>query len=90
MNDFEQALHRCDLAKRLTKTVKKEADTLMAHTTKKIEELKTVLMKKQKAMSLSKVKTLLGDAAACLKDLKEEVKEMNQMANKAASKASKK
>ena len=31
MNDFEQALHRCDLAKRPTKTVKKEADTLMAH-----------------------------------------------------------
>ena len=90
MSDFEAARQKCDLAKRLTKTVKREGENLMALTTKTIRELKGVLMHKQKAMSLTKAKTLVQDAAQMLKDLKDEVKEMNHMASKVGSKASKK
>ena len=53
------------------------------------QALKQLLAKKQDAMTLEKAKKLLVEAGALVKEVKEETKEMNQLANKAGSRASK-
>ena len=88
MNGFGQALEKANLAKRLTKTVKKEQDNLLSLASKMVEQLKGILMKKQRAMSLAKVKAVLTEAAQTVKDLRDESKELLFLANKVASKAS--
>ena len=55
----------------------------------KIEMLKQVLAKQDKAMKLDKAKGLLLAMGGMLKEVKEETKELNALANKAGSKASK-
>ena len=45
--------------------------------------LKKVLLKKQQGMAWAKVKSLLQHSAQKIKEVKEEVKELNQLANKA-------
>ena len=52
--------------------------------------LKDLLAKKDKWGSLAKAKALLVEAASEMKKVKEEAKELNQLANKTSSKASKK
>ena len=88
--DCEAALHKADLAKRLTKQAKKETEAIMEGMAKKIVALKGLLAKKDRAMSLEKGKALVVDAMQKVKETKEESKELNQLANKAGSKASKK
>ena len=54
-----------------------------------MELVKVLLVKKEKSMALSKAKALLVEAAALLKEVKDEAKELTQLANRAGSKASK-
>ena len=89
LSDLEQATLKCNQAKRLTKSARGEADKLHKEIAQQVSLLKKVLLKKQQAMVLAKVKSLLQDSAQKIKEVKEEVKELNQLANKAASKASK-
>ena len=89
LSDLEQATLKCNQAKRLTKSARGEADKLHKEIAQQVSLLKKVLLKKQQAMALAKVKSLLQDSAQKIKEVKEEVKELNQLANKAASKASK-
>ena len=55
----------------------------------KIEVVKQVLAKQDKAMKLDKAKGLLVAMGGMLKEVKEETRELNALANKAGSKASK-
>ena len=88
--DCEAALEAADKAKRVTKASKKDTDGLMLKLRGKVQALKQLLLKKEGAMRLTKAKQLLIDAGAVAKEVKEETKELNQLANKAGSKASKK
>ena len=89
LSDLEQATLKCNQVKRLTKAARGEADALHKELAQQLSLLKKVLLKKQQGMALAKVKSLLQDSAPKIKEVKEEVKELNQLANKAASKASK-
>ena len=51
--------------------------------------VKDLLAKKEKAMPFEKAKSLLLDLMGKIKEVKEETRELNQLANKANSKASK-
>ena len=88
--DCQAALELADKSKRLTKTAKKESEDLLNAMGKKTKALKDLLAKKDQWGSLAKAKALLVDAANQMKRTKEEAKELNQLANKTNSKASKK
>ena len=75
--------------KRVTKAGKKDVEELLLKMKNKIEMLKQVLAKQDKAMKLDKAKGLLLAMGGMLKEVKEETKELNALANKAGSKASK-
>ena len=87
--DCEAALQKADLAKRLTKQAKKETEAIVEGMAKKVVALKDLLAKKDKAMSLEKGKSLVVEVMKKVKETKEESKELNQLANKAGSRASK-
>ena len=88
--DCQAALVLADKAKRLTKTGKAESEELMKTMNKKTNTLKDLLAKKDKWGSLTKAKALLVEVAKEMKKVKDEAKELNQLANKTTSKASKK
>ena len=87
--DLEAALDAADHAKMVTKTAKKEVTTLLDKMGSQVNVLKTLLVKQQKSMSLTKAKDLLVEVGTLMKDGKDECKELTQLANKAGSKASK-
>ena len=87
--DCEAAVQKADLAKRLTKQAKKENEAMLEEMAKKVVALKELLAKKEKAMSLEKGKSLVLEVMQKVKETKEESKELNQLANGAGSKASK-
>ena len=74
LSDMESALHKAEG---------------MVSLGKRIAKLKQVLLKKEAAMGISALKQMLLDTASDIKLAKAEVKEMIQLANKAASRASK-
>ena len=86
--DCEAALSAADKSKRLTKVGKKEAEDLMASMVAKVQVVKTLMAKGEKAMSLTKAKALLVEVSGLVKEVKNEQKELNQLASKAGSKAS--
>ena len=88
-DDFEAALRKADLAKRLTKGGKKDCENTLEGLSKKVKVVKDLLAKKEKAMPFEKAKSLLLDLMGKIKEVKEETRELNQLANKANSKASK-
>lgn len=87
-DDCEASLQKADLAKRLTKPAKKDTEALLDGLAKKVGALKNVLANQGKAMPLSKAKALLVDVVSKVKEVKGETKELNQLANRAGSKAS--
>ena len=86
--DCEAALELADKAKRLTKPAKKETEGLLQKITTKVEVLKKVLLQKQKFGKLEAAKKILAETANQLKEVKDETKELNQLANKAGSRVS--
>ena len=87
--DCEAAMDGAEKAKRLTKAARKETEALLSKLATKKEELKQLLAKKDKYLNLDKGKKLLVETGTLLKEVKEEAKELTQLANKAGSKASK-
>ena len=87
--DCEAALLQADKVKRVTKAGKKDVEELLLKMKNKIEVVKQVLAKQDKAMKLDKAKGLLVAMGGMLKEVKEETRELNALANKAGSKASK-
>eukprot|EP00438_Fugacium_kawagutii_P033587 Skav205237 [mRNA] locus=scaffold1794:241395:247080:+ [translate_table: standard] len=88
--DFTGSMQLCDKAKRLTKTRKGEAEEQLKILNKRVTQLKDLLAKGDSWGSLTKAKQFLVDMAKDMKETKDEGKELEQMANKAGSKASKK
>jgi hypothetical protein len=88
-DDFEAALKKADLAKRLTKGGKKDSENTLEGLNKKVKVVKDLLAKKEKAMPFEKAKSLLLDLMGKIKEVRGETRELNQLANKANSKASK-
>ncbi|CAE7727580.1 unnamed protein product, partial [Symbiodinium pilosum] len=74
---------------RLSKASKEDATHCICECSRLVESLKVLLAKREKAMSLTKAKELLVEAAEAAKAAKEESKELLAAANKAASRASK-
>ena len=87
--DCEAAMDGAEKAKRLTRTAKKDTEALLSKLIAKKEELKQLLAKKDKFLNLDKGKKLLVETGTLLKEVKDEATELNQLANKAGSKASK-
>ncbi len=84
----EAAMEKCDLAKRLSKIAQKDAETVLADLAHRLKQLKDILAKGKKAMSLENAKALLVDVMARVKECKQETKELYHAANKAKSVAS--
>ena len=87
--DCEAALDAAEKAKRVTKAGRKDTEDLLQKLASKVESMKQLLAKKDKAMKLEKGKKLLVDTGVVLKQVKDESKELVQLANKAGSKNSK-
>ena len=77
-------MESAEKAKRMTKAGKKDTGDLFSKLNKKMELVKLVLAKKERSMALDKAKNLLVEAAALLKEVKDEAKELNQLANRAS------
>ena len=88
-DDCEAALTKADLAKRLTKAAKRDTTSKLEILAKKVKVVKDILAKQDQSMPLQKAKQVLVDTMTAVKAAKEESKELNQVANKAGSKASK-
>ena len=88
-DDCEAALKKADLAKRLTKESKKDTEGLLAMLARKVQTVKDLLAQKDEKMTLEKAKKILLDTMTKVKEVKDETKELNQLASKAGSKASK-
>ena len=87
--DCEAAMEGAEKAKRLTKAGKKDTEGLLQKLSQKVNALKLLLAKGDKAMKLDKAKKLLVETGTLIKEVKEETKELIQQANKAGSRASK-
>ena len=87
--DCEAALEGAEKAKRMAKAGKKDTEELLQNLDKKMDLVKQVLAKKDKSMKLDKAKKLLVETGTLMKEVKNEAKELTQLANKAGSKASK-
>ena len=88
--DCEAAMEAAHKAKRLTKQARKDTESMLDNLKNTTKVLKDVLAKKDRAMPLGKATDLLVEAGFLIKEIKEESKELNQLANKAGSKTSKK
>ena len=86
--DCEAALDAAEKAKRVTKAGKKDTKGLLQKLATKVEAMKQLLAKKDKAMKLEKGKKLSVDTGVVLKQVKDESKELVQLAKKAGSKIS--
>ena len=87
--DCEAAMECAEKAKRLTKAGKKDTEGLLQKLGQKVSALKLLLAKGDKAMKLDKAKKLLVETGTLVKEVKEETRELTQLANKAGSRASK-
>ena len=88
--DCEAAMEAAHKAKRLTKQARKDTESMLDNLKNTTKVLKDVLAKKDGAIPLGKATDLLVEAGFLIKEIKEESKELNQLANKAGSKTSKK
>lgn len=86
--NLEESLAKANKTGRLSKVSRKDAENLMAEAGTLATTMKDLLMKSEKSMSLTKAKDTLVKAANKCKQLKDEKKELLQMANKASSVAS--
>ena len=83
--DCQDAIEEAEKAKRLTKQSKKDSEAMIEQLKSNEKILKQLLLKKDKAMALEKAKQCLVDAGTALKSVKDEAKELRQLANKAGS-----
>ena len=88
--DCKDALEEAEKAKRITKQGRKDTEELLLKLESQEKILKQILMKGDKSMSLKKAKECLIAAGTDLKAVKDEAKELRQLAQKAGSRASKK
>eukprot|EP00434_Breviolum_minutum_P019489 symbB.v1.2.017191.t1/scaffold1335.1/size146336/2 len=88
VSNMEEAIHAATKAGRLTSKTRKEHELLVKDGTVWVEKLKVLVARKGESKTLEEVKEQLAKAAAKVKEMKDEAKELQQAANKAMSKAS--
>ena len=88
--DCNDALEEAEKAKRITKQGKKDTEEILQKLQCQEKVLKQILAKGDQSMSLKKAKDCLIATGSALKAVKDEAKELRQLAHKAASRASKK
>lgn len=88
--DCSQALLLADKAKRLTKASRQDSEEVLKALTKKANQVKELLAKKEGWGSLTKATALMVDVSKEIKKTKDETRELNQLAHKANSKAASK
>ena len=87
ISNMEEAILAATTNGRLTTKCKKEHEMLVKDCSVWLEKLKSLISKKAEGKTLEEVKELLAKAAAKVKEVKDEAKELQQTANKAVSKA---
>ena len=87
-SNFEEALKKVQKSPYLSKQSLKDKQAVQTSLAKMLEATKKLLEKGEKN-TLEKVKAHLVEAVACMKEAKDEAKELVQIGNKALSKASK-
>eukprot|EP00438_Fugacium_kawagutii_P029698 Skav211502 [mRNA] locus=scaffold2188:899918:906060:- [translate_table: standard] len=87
ISNMEEAIASCQRSGRLTKQTRKDYEQTMKDVQVQVEKLKKLLAKKGAAYTLENGKDLISQATATTKQLKDDTKECNQLANKAGSKA---
>ena len=75
---------------RLGNKQKKEVENLLKEGSSNVAKLKALLVKRSKTMTVSDAKEMMLECTAKAKELKDEKKELDHIANKAATKASSK
>ena len=88
VSNMEEAIHAATKAGRLTSKSRKEHELMVKDGTVWVEKLKVLVARKGESKTLEEVKEQLAKAAAKVKEMKDEAKELQQAANKAMSKAS--
>ena len=90
VSNMEESLQKAIASGRLGKVQRKEAEALLKEGTANVEKLKGLLVKKGQNTNVAAAKKLMLAGTAKAKELKDEKKELDHEANKAATKASKK
>ena len=85
--NLQEEMAKASSCQRLSKGTKKDADTLLTKAQAMEKKCKDLLLKRKKALSLTKAKGLIQDATQLSKELKDQKKEISVVANKAYSKA---
>lgn len=88
ISNMEDAILAATKSGRLTSKSRKEHEMLVKDGSVWVEKLKLLVAKKGGDKTLEEVKEQLAKAAAKVKEMKDEAKELQQTANKAMSKAS--
>ena len=88
MRDFEEALKKVEKSPYLSKQSLKDKQAMLKSLEDMVQATKKILEKGGKN-TLAGLKKHLLDAVACMKDAKDEAKELVQLSMKALSKASK-
>ena len=88
-SNLEEEIAKANKTGRLSKASKKDAEALVHEAHEFEGKFKEILLKKDKAMSLTKAKGLIAEATAKCRQLKDEKRELSVLANKTFSKTSK-
>lgn len=86
-NNMDESLSKASACARLSKQQKKEAEQLLKDGQANVQKLKTLLVKRTSSMTMEKAKGLMLACTTKAKEIKEERKELDQVASKAMSKA---
>ena len=89
-SNLEESLTKAKASGRLGNKQKKEVENLLKEGSSNVAKLKTLLVKRSKTMTVSEAKEMMLECTAKAKELKDEKKELDHIANKAATKASSK
>ena len=89
-SNLEESLTKAKASGRLGNKQKKEVENLLKEGSSNVAKLKALLVKRSKTMTVSHAKEMMLECTAKAKELKDEKKELDHIANKAATKASSK
>ena len=89
-SNLEESLTKAKASGRLGNKQKKEVENLLKEGSSNVAKLKALLVKRSKTMTVSDAKEMMLECTAKAKELKDEKKELDHIANKAATKASSK
>ena len=89
-SNLEESLTKVKASGRLGSKQKKEVETLLKEGSSNVAKLKNLLVKRSKTMTVSEAKKIMLECTAKAKELKDEKKELDHIANKAATRTSSK